>query len=236
MTIGRAAILTQDAQRARSPATTAVRASAAASRTRTSTASAPRCRRRRQTGRLTLRPNSVVAEVLYDPRSARARGVRVIDAVTMQDTEFNARVVFLCASTIESVRLLLNSKSTTLPRRARELERHARPLRDGPPLRLGRVGDDAGLPRQAHDRPPSERHLHRAVPQREDAASGFPARLRHAGRLEPLRLGTRRQHAGLRRGVQAVRSSTSSDRGGCRRPDGERRCRTRTIASRSIRR
>jgi choline dehydrogenase-like flavoprotein len=67
------------------------------------------------TGRLTLRPDSVVADVLYDPQTARARGVRVIDAVTMQDIEFNARVVFLCASTIESVRLLLNSKSATFP-------------------------------------------------------------------------------------------------------------------------
>jgi choline dehydrogenase-like flavoprotein len=67
------------------------------------------------TGRLTLRPDSVVADVLYDPQTARARGVRVIDAVTMQDIEFNARVVFLCASTIESVRLLLHSKSATFP-------------------------------------------------------------------------------------------------------------------------
>jgi choline dehydrogenase-like flavoprotein len=67
------------------------------------------------TGRLTLRPNSVVAEVLYDPRTSRARGVRVIDAQSMQETEFQGRLVFLCASTIESVRLLLNSKSTTFP-------------------------------------------------------------------------------------------------------------------------
>src|SRR5262245_59596170 len=56
----------------------------------------------RKTGRLTLRPNSVVAEVLYDPKKGRARGVRVIDANTMQETEFTAKVVFLCASTIES--------------------------------------------------------------------------------------------------------------------------------------
>ena len=68
-----------------------------------------------KTGRLTLRPNSVVAEVLYDQGTSRARGVRVIDAQTMQETEFNARLVFLCASTIESVRLMLNSKSTTFP-------------------------------------------------------------------------------------------------------------------------
>jgi choline dehydrogenase-like flavoprotein len=67
------------------------------------------------TGRLTLRPNSVVAEVLYDPQTSRARGVRVIDAQSMQEMEFNARLVFLCASTIESVRLLLASKSAAFP-------------------------------------------------------------------------------------------------------------------------
>ena len=62
------------------------------------------------TGRLSLRPHSVVAEVLYDQRRGRARGVRVVDARTLQQTEFEARVVFLCASAIESVRLLLNSR------------------------------------------------------------------------------------------------------------------------------
>jgi choline dehydrogenase-like flavoprotein len=69
----------------------------------------------RRTGRLTLRPHSVVAEVLYDPKRGRARGVRVIDANTMQSREYAARVVFLCASTIESIRLLLNSKSSKHP-------------------------------------------------------------------------------------------------------------------------
>jgi choline dehydrogenase-like flavoprotein len=39
----------------------------------------------------------------------------VIDAQTMQEREFTAKVVFLCASTIESVRLLLNSKSARFP-------------------------------------------------------------------------------------------------------------------------
>ena len=69
----------------------------------------------RATGRMTLRPNSVVSEILYDPKTSRARGVRVIDARTRHETEFTARVVFLCASAIESVRLLLNSKSATFP-------------------------------------------------------------------------------------------------------------------------
>jgi choline dehydrogenase-like flavoprotein len=68
-----------------------------------------------KTGRLTLRPHSVVAEVLYDSKRAQARGVRVIDARTMQEKEFTSRLVFLCASTIESVRLLLNSKSARFP-------------------------------------------------------------------------------------------------------------------------
>ncbi len=69
----------------------------------------------RATGNLTLMPHSVVAEVLYDPERSRARGVRVIDALTRHETEYSARLVFLCASTIESVRLLLNSRNGTFP-------------------------------------------------------------------------------------------------------------------------
>jgi choline dehydrogenase-like flavoprotein len=68
-----------------------------------------------KTGRMTLRPNSVVAEVLYDAAKNRASGVRVIDANTMAETVYEARVVFLCASTIESVRLLQNSISSQFP-------------------------------------------------------------------------------------------------------------------------
>lgn len=65
----------------------------------------------RATGRLTLRPNSVVHSVIYDEARDRATGVRVIDAASLQALEFRARVVFLCASTMESARLLLNSKT-----------------------------------------------------------------------------------------------------------------------------
>ncbi len=64
-----------------------------------------------KTGRMTLRPNSVVHSVMYDESRDRATGVRVIDAVTMQPLEFRARIVFLCASTMESARLLLHSKT-----------------------------------------------------------------------------------------------------------------------------
>ncbi len=68
-----------------------------------------------KTGNLTLRPNSIVAEVLYDAKRSRVRGVRVIDGNTLKDIEFTAKVVFLCASAIESVRLLLLSKSARFP-------------------------------------------------------------------------------------------------------------------------
>jgi len=67
------------------------------------------------TGRLTLRPHSVVHSVIYDPASGRASGVRVIDAESHEELEFNARLVFLCASALESTRLLLNSSTERWP-------------------------------------------------------------------------------------------------------------------------
>lgn len=69
----------------------------------------------RATGRLTLRPHSVVHSVIHDPTKGRATGVRVIDAQTMEMMEFQARVVFLCASALESTRILLHSTSAEFP-------------------------------------------------------------------------------------------------------------------------
>ncbi len=63
----------------------------------------------RATGRLTLRPYSVVHSVIYDARRGRATGVHVIDGQTKHALQFDARVIFLCASTLESTRILLNS-------------------------------------------------------------------------------------------------------------------------------
>src|SRR3989442_7300599 len=61
------------------------------------------------TGRLTLRPFAIVTEVLYDRNKKRATGVRVLDAVSEQTTDYTARIVFLCASTLNSTWLLLRS-------------------------------------------------------------------------------------------------------------------------------
>ena len=68
-----------------------------------------------ETGPLTLRPMSVVHSVIYDPSSGKASGVRVIDAETYETIEYSARIVFLCASALESTRILLNSKTERWP-------------------------------------------------------------------------------------------------------------------------
>ncbi|WP_337043432.1 GMC family oxidoreductase [Emticicia sp. 17c] len=68
-----------------------------------------------KTGRLTLRPDSVVTEIMYDENKKRATGVRVIDAVTLQPTEYYAKIVFVCGSALGSTAILLNSKSNRFP-------------------------------------------------------------------------------------------------------------------------
>jgi len=67
------------------------------------------------TGNLTLRPMSVVHSVIYDEQRDRATGVRVVDAETKEMLEFNARIVFLCGSTLGSTHVLLNSRTPRFP-------------------------------------------------------------------------------------------------------------------------
>ena len=67
------------------------------------------------TGNLTLRPHAVVESILYDDATGRASGVRVIDAVTKQTTEFFARIVFVNAACLNTNLILLNSRSARFP-------------------------------------------------------------------------------------------------------------------------
>jgi len=67
------------------------------------------------TGNMTLRANSVVHEVIYDADTKRATGVRVFDAETKEVYEFNAKVIFLCASAIPTTSILMQSKSERFP-------------------------------------------------------------------------------------------------------------------------
>ncbi|WP_295179545.1 GMC family oxidoreductase [uncultured Christiangramia sp.] len=68
-----------------------------------------------KTGNMTLRPNSIVSEVLYDPETKLATGVKVVDTESGETMEFKANVVFLCASAVASASILMQSKSDRFP-------------------------------------------------------------------------------------------------------------------------
>jgi choline dehydrogenase-like flavoprotein len=68
-----------------------------------------------KTGRLTIRPYSVVHSLAYDSKARRVSGVRVIDAQSKNPLEFKARIFFVCGSTLESTRILLNSATPEFP-------------------------------------------------------------------------------------------------------------------------
>jgi choline dehydrogenase-like flavoprotein len=67
------------------------------------------------TGRLTVRTNSTVHEVLIDQMTGKASGVAFIDTATRKSHTVRAKVVVLAASTLESTRIMLLSKSGRHP-------------------------------------------------------------------------------------------------------------------------
>ncbi len=67
------------------------------------------------TGNMTLMPDSIVMEVLYDKDRHKATGVRVMNSHTHQVTEYYAKIIFLNASTIATASILLNSVSSAFP-------------------------------------------------------------------------------------------------------------------------
>ncbi|GAA4511052.1 GMC family oxidoreductase [Sphingobacterium thermophilum] len=62
-----------------------------------------------KTGNLTLRPYSIVTRIIYDKDTQKAKGVEVLDAETNQTYEYYAKVIFLCASALNSTWILMNS-------------------------------------------------------------------------------------------------------------------------------
>lgn len=67
------------------------------------------------TGNMTLRPNSIVTEVIYNKETQKAEGVRIMDAETLEYQEFYAKIVFLNASALNSTWILMNSTSDEFP-------------------------------------------------------------------------------------------------------------------------
>src|SRR3546814_8178997 len=68
------------------------------------------------TGNVTVLADAIVESVVYDAKTGRATGVRVIDQNTKQRSGHEARVIFLNASTIGTAQTLLNSVSEAFPR------------------------------------------------------------------------------------------------------------------------
>jgi choline dehydrogenase-like flavoprotein len=68
-----------------------------------------------RTGNLTVVTDAIVETLDYDHAKRRISSVRVIDAKTRQHRSYQARVIFLCASTIPTAQVLLNSKSEAFP-------------------------------------------------------------------------------------------------------------------------
>ncbi|MCK5345967.1 MAG: GMC family oxidoreductase, partial [Candidatus Heimdallarchaeota archaeon] len=68
-----------------------------------------------KTGNMTLRPNSIAYEIVYDEKSGLASGVKIIDTITKEKLFFKASIIFCCASTMASASILLQSKSKRFP-------------------------------------------------------------------------------------------------------------------------
>lgn len=69
----------------------------------------------KKTGNMTLRPHSVVSRIIYNEESGIASGVEIVDAESLESIEFFADVIFVCASTLNSTLILMNSISRRFP-------------------------------------------------------------------------------------------------------------------------
>ena len=68
-----------------------------------------------KTGKLTLRPFSIVTQVLFDKDSKKATGVEILDATDNKTYQYKSKIVFLCASSFNSTWVLMNSATDIWP-------------------------------------------------------------------------------------------------------------------------
>ncbi len=69
----------------------------------------------KKTGNLTVRPHAVVHSIIYDEKKGKATGVRIIDDLTKQTTDYFASVIFVNAACLNTNLILLNSTSSRFP-------------------------------------------------------------------------------------------------------------------------
>lgn len=68
-----------------------------------------------ETGKLELTPNAIVREISIDAKTGLADGAHFVDRRSGREFHARARIVVLAASTLESTRILLNSRSRIYP-------------------------------------------------------------------------------------------------------------------------
>ncbi|MGR3809335.1 GMC oxidoreductase [Jiulongibacter sp. NS-SX5] len=69
----------------------------------------------RLTDNLTVKTNAIVHQVIYDDNQNKATGVRVIDQITKEESEYFAPIIFINASAMASTFILMNSTSKRFP-------------------------------------------------------------------------------------------------------------------------
>jgi choline dehydrogenase-like flavoprotein len=69
----------------------------------------------KRTNNLTILVDSIAHSIVYDKSNKRASGVKVINTKTNTHSQLNARLIFLCASTLGTSQIMLNSKSDSFP-------------------------------------------------------------------------------------------------------------------------
>ncbi len=68
-----------------------------------------------KTGNLTLLTDRRVTAIDYDPKTKRATGIRAINAKTKAGETYTAKIIFVCAAALNSLQLLLLSRSEANP-------------------------------------------------------------------------------------------------------------------------
>ena len=113
-----------------------------------------------KTGNMTLRPNSIVYELIYDEKKGKATGVKVLDGETGEQIEFFAKVIFLCASTFGSTFIMLNSISNRFPNGLGNDSGELGTQYYGPPPERRSGGRSRWLRRSVLFRPKSKRRIY----------------------------------------------------------------------------
>jgi choline dehydrogenase-like flavoprotein len=68
-----------------------------------------------KTGNLSMEVNKIVTRIIYNKDTKKATGVEVIDALTNQTYTYDAKIIFVCASALNSAWVLMNSATDIWP-------------------------------------------------------------------------------------------------------------------------